>query len=239
MYEERSYRGWVEPAGLVASRVCQAESDLLIHAPEPLAERAGALLAEVRADLEAYIRRRPDFAAARAPLAAGAGAPLIARRMAAAAADWGVGPMAAVAGALAEAVGERLGAADGALLVENGGDCYLRHAAPLTARLWAGAGSPFADRVRFRLPAAPGGQGLCTSSGTVGHSYSAGRADAVCVLAASAPAADAAATALANAVAGPADVDAALQRARAAGGLDGVLIACGERLGLWGEIELL
>ncbi len=57
MYQERTYRGWVEPAGLVASRVCQAASDLLIHAPEPVAERAGALLAEVERAL-GYLRQR-------------------------------------------------------------------------------------------------------------------------------------------------------------------------------------
>jgi ApbE superfamily uncharacterized protein (UPF0280 family) len=103
--------------------------------------------------------------------------------------------------------------------------------------LYAGEASPFAHGVCFAV-AAPEGKGVCTSSGTVGHSLSFGRADAVVAVAASAIEADAAATALANGIQVPADVDALVAREAGLGRLSALVACAGDRLGMWGEIEM-
>ncbi|MBM4271232.1 MAG: hypothetical protein FJ139_03600 [Deltaproteobacteria bacterium] len=81
--------------------------------------------------------------------------------------------------------------------------------------------------------------GICTSSGTVGHSLSFGRADAVCVVSQSAIIADASATAIGNLVKRKSDIAFALKRGLNIEGVRGVLIIMGEKFGAAGEIELL
>ena len=107
----------------------------------------------------------------------------------------GVGPMAAVAGAIAEHVGLGLLKSTNHVIVENGGDIFIKTDAPLTVGIFAGKSS-LSLRIGIRLSGGPKPMAVCTSSGTVGHSLSLGRADAVCVAADSCAIADAAATAI-------------------------------------------
>jgi hypothetical protein len=80
--------------------------------------------------------------------------------------------------------------------------------------------------------------GICTSSGTVGHSLSFGKSDAVCVLSKSAALADAAATAVGNIVREKKDIERGLERGKEIEGVSGVLIIVGEKMGAWGDIHL-
>ena len=80
--------------------------------------------------------------------------------------------------------------------------------------------------------------GICTSSGTVGHSLSFGRADAVCVVSKSSTMADAAATAIGNMVKGKGDIRAALMKGLEIEGVLGVLVIVGDQFGVIGEMEL-
>ena len=98
--------------------------------------------------------------------------------------------------------------------------------------------SPLSFRVGLKIPAADHGWGVCTSSGTVGPSFSFGRADAACVLAPSAALADAAATAIGNLVISSADLPQGLEKAQTIPGLTGVVIIIGDKLGAWGDMEL-
>lgn len=235
MFQERTYRHWVKADDLVASHVRRDESDLYILSKQDATAAAGGLLAEVRQDLEAYIRRDEKFCTTLKPHRTAYDAPLIARRMAAAAARYEVGPMAAVAGAIAECVGEQL---SGDAVVENGGDIFVRSGRPLTFTLYAGEESPFTGRLRFS-PRVEGSYGVCTSSGTVGHSKSFGKADAVCVIARDAAVADAAATALCNRVESEADLDRVLEAAAADDEILGLIAVMGERIGIWGCVEIV
>ena len=79
--------------------------------------------------------------------------------------------------------------------------------------------------------------GICTSSGTVGHSLSYGKADAVIVLAPSTTLADAAATAIGNHILKPEDIPGGIEFARSIGGLKGAVIIQGEQVGVWGEVK--
>jgi hypothetical protein len=165
-------------------------------------------------------------------------APSLVHGMAAAAKRFGVGPMASVAGAVAKYVGEGLAEFD-ELIIENGGDIFVRSKGPVTMSLYAGELSPFTGRIKFRVHPEGGAIGVCTSSGTVGHSMSLGKADAVTVICDSALDADAAATALCNEVRRESDVDRVIERASACEEIRGMVIALGERLGVWGDVELI
>jgi hypothetical protein len=121
------------------------------------------------------------------------------------------------------------------VVVENGGDIYLRNETDLVSVIHAGSSS-LSDLMAFVIPA--GEWGICTSSGTLGHSFSRGRADAVTVICASAPLADAWATALANRVQGAADIEPTLDYAGQDPEIRGCAVIAEERVGVRGEFEL-
>ncbi|MFO7899269.1 MAG: UPF0280 family protein, partial [Planctomycetota bacterium] len=104
--------------------------------------------------------------------------------------------------------------------------------------LFAGKGSPFSGQLRFR-PRDLTEAGVCTSSGTVGPSRSFGRADAVVAVARDTALADAAATAVGNRIHSAEDVQRAVDMERERAALDGLLIAFGKALGVWGAIEIV
>jgi ApbE superfamily uncharacterized protein (UPF0280 family) len=146
--------------------------------------------------LENYGRRQPDFFQSLSPLPDREGPPLI-RRMLQAAQLAGVGPMAAVAGALAEEIGVNIRSLCPDVLVENGGDLYIRRRRPSRVRIYSGWGD-FSSPLSLLLPA--GEWGIASSSGLYGHSFSQGEAEMVTVVCPSAVMADAFATGIANKV---------------------------------------
>ncbi len=146
--------------------------------------------------------RHPEFLKSLAPVTAASDAPPLFRTMIEAAEAAGVGPMAAVAGAVAQADGRFLVEDSPQVIVENGGDIFPASREDRLVSIYAGD-SPFSQELDIRVGAAQTPIGLCTSSGTVGHSLSLGRSDAVSVLSPSTAMADAAATAGGNLIQGP------------------------------------
>lgn len=191
-----------------------------------------------RGHIEGYIHSYPGFATTLVPWKKQSIAPEIVRKMIAAGSAAGVGPMAAVAGAVAESVGQRLLKHSQQVVVENGGDIFLKTDAPLVAGVFAG-NSPLSMKMGIRLPHTGDGVGLCTSSGTVGHSYSTGTADAVCVLAPSCALADAAATAVGNRIRSPREIKSAIAFGRRIAGVLGIVVVVDREIGAWGQIELV
>lgn len=239
LYQERFYRCLAAPEGLERFQVRIRESDLLVFAERRLEKLAYQALGQARGEIERYIERQGQFARCLEPCEVADSAPEIVKTMADSARAWGVGPMAAVAGAIAEYVGRALLAESNSVIVENGGDIFLALPRRARLRLYAGEDSPFADRVVFEVPQSRNGLGVCTSSGTVGHSLSFGRADAVVAVADKCAHADAAATAIANDVKSPADVPGLVDRISRERRLRGLLVAAGDNLGLWGDIRIL
>ena len=91
--------------------------------------------------------------------------------------------MAAVAGGIAECVGQGLlDAGHKEIIVENGGDLFLSRSVALTVSIFAGQ-SPLSNRLGLNIVPEQMPLGICTSSGTVGHSLSFGLADSVTVVA--------------------------------------------------------
>jgi hypothetical protein len=192
-----------------------------------------------RRRLEIHIAHCPEFLHSLTPLPENPLAPLIARRMIHAAQEAGVGPMAAVAGAMAQMVAEDLQTWSPLIIIENGGDCYLNLREDVTVGVYAGPESPFTNRLGLRFSGDRFPLAICTSSGTIGHSLSFGRADAVTVVAKDAALADAAATAIGNRVGTRGDVAPALETAQSIREIEGVLIVIQDKVGIWGNMEVV
>lgn len=242
-YVERTYRNQARGKGLVSFSVCYKESDLLISvdqesfSPE-LKNIAFSLLYRCRRELEKYLAQDPVFGWSLVPHHVSPRVPRLVRVMAAAAIRAGVGPMAAVAGAISEVVGRGLLRFTREVIVENGGDIYLKVLRPRLVGIFAGE-SPLSERVGLLVDPCLRVRGICTSSGTVGPSFSFGRADAALVVGSTAALADAVATAVGNMVQTAADFPHALEFACGIKGIKGVVIIQGDQLGAIGDLELV
>jgi uncharacterized protein len=210
-----------------------------------LAIRAG------RRNLERYLLLNPAFRDSLVPLpdplpdssiplSPGSGTvPPLARAMHRASLATGVGPMAAVAGAFAEAAGRAaLTAGARESIVENGGDIFMKLESPLVIGLYAGDSS-LSGKLAFMIEPDRTPLGVCSSSGTLGHSLSFGKCDLATVFSADTALADAAATLAANLVSTEADIQPTLERVGAIPGILGLLIIKGGKLGMTGVLPPL
>jgi hypothetical protein len=238
MYEPRKYRNLIDIPKLAPYRVIVKETDLMVYAETKLIEEARDLVLKQRGYVENFIKLHPDFATALVPWAAPAPAPGIIVTMIKAARNAGVGPMAAIAGAIAEQVGLGLLKSTDQVIVENGGDVFIKMNSPVTVGIFAG-NSPLSMHVGLKLNTDFKPQAVCTSSGTIGHSLSLGKADAVCVVADSCSVADAAATAIGNLIGSPADIEAAIKAGSSMENLTGIAIIVEGKMGMWGELEVV
>lgn len=237
MYQPRTYRLWIKDSDLVSSTATVKETDLYIRAQRNLKKEALEAILKYRTSLESYIERNPQFLTALEPLPVAKDAPLVVKEMAWAASRAGVGPMAAVAGALAECVGRELLAFSGEVIVENGGDLFLRISKKRLVGIYAGD-SPFTGKIALEIQPEETPLGVCTSSGTVGPSLSFGRADAVIVLSSSTSLADAAATAIGNLIKETSNIPHGIEFAQGIDGLGGVVVIKGDKMGVWGKVRI-
>jgi len=236
-YSERTYREKVTAKDLLFFRVVVKETDLSVHADVKLENQARDLVFDSRHQLETYMRFHPGFATSLLPRAEDPYAPPIVKEMIRATRKVDVGPMAAVAGAIAQYVGEGLLGFTDQVIVENGGDIFLKADRPLSVSVFAGA-SPLSGKIGLQIPLRQMPIGICTSSATVGHSLSMGITDALCLLSSSAALADGAATALGNRVKKKADLDKVASWAGQIDGIVGGIAIVGDRMVAWGDIEL-
>jgi hypothetical protein len=189
-----------------------------------------------RKELEDYARSNPKFLYTLEPIPV-PNEPLVARLMAEAAEKANVGPMAAVAGVLADlTVKDMLADGCSVAVVEDGGEVSAVSDRPIDVALAAGD-VPLSKRFGFRLTDFP--LGVATSSGRFSHALSFGDAEAATVFCRNAGLADAAATAVGNVVKGE-DCEGAVQRgidkALSIQGVEGVLIIYREFTGTAGKI---
>jgi ApbE superfamily uncharacterized protein (UPF0280 family) len=237
-YEERKYRKYIYAPDLVKFEVAVKESDLLILAKQDLTTQAREAIINFRTLLEKYIKEHPEFSTTFEPYFVWFSAPSIVKTMTWATRKTKVGPMASVAGALAEYVGRELLKFSDEVVVENGGDIFIKTLNKRRVAVYAGS-SPFSENIALEIEPQDTPCGVCTSSGTVGHSFSFGQADAVCVFADSTALADAAATAICNKVKSETDIEKALKFAKKIKGLKGVLIIKDEHMGAIGKIKIV
>ena len=220
-----------------------AETDLRVTAVSPLPEGfKAALAARVRAlrgELEAWIVLHPGVRRSLLPVPLSeSGAPEIVRRMTEAASVAGVGPFAAVAGAIAQMAAESLSVLSPDLIIENGGDIYMYSRRDRVVGLLPDPESGVLLGLNVAASACP--LALCASSATIGHSLSFGQGELVLVRSPDGALADALATAFCNRLQGPGDVRdvVALAKRYARHGLTGIFAQCGGAVGVWGDMEL-
>lgn len=189
-----------------------------------------------RQELELYVRANPKFLHTLTPISAPE-KPLVAKMMAEAASKAGVGPMAAVAGAIADlAVLEMKQTHCDVAVVENGGEISADSNQPVNVAVAMGE-EPLSRRFGFRLTDFP--IGVATSSGRFSHALSFGDAEAATVFCKNATIADAAATAVCNIVKGEdpeRGIKAGISTGLSIEGVEGVLISYKGQIGTAGKI---
>ncbi len=148
-----------------------------------------------------------------------------------------VGPMAAVAGTIAQFVGRDLLEYTDELIVENGGDIFLKTERPVTVSIFAGS-SKLSDKLGIVIYPDQMPAGICTSSATVGHSLSLGSADSVSIISSNASIADAAATALGNRITNQFTLKREIESMRESKDIKGGVVIIGKTMASWGEVEL-
>jgi ApbE superfamily uncharacterized protein (UPF0280 family) len=237
-YLERIYRNKISKNNLKVFNVTVQETDLFVSADSDLSPVVLTSVHRHRSSLESYIDSHVEFLTSLTPLSYDKFAPEIIRDMLKASCKAGVGPMAAVAGAVAEHVGRDILQYSRNVIIENGGDIYLKTVNDLHIGIFAGQ-SPLSNRVSIKVRREEMPLGICTSSGTVGHSLSFGSADACCIKAKSSALADASATAVGNMVKSKKDIQFALKEGMKIDGVLGILIFVGNQMGLTGDVEIV
>ena len=238
MYQPRFYRSWGRQS-LIGWTVSYRETDLFIRSAQPHYDYSLSVIKQLRQCLDRYIAKDPSFYSSLTPVLVDAEAPDVIQQMADCAQLAKVGPMAAVAGIVAQHLGLALLNKVDEVMVENGGDIFLATKYDCIIGLYAGDQSPFTGKVGLKILADQTPIGICTSAGTVGPSLSFGCADAVTVLSPSTPLADAVATASANRIKRAQDIDETIAWARSIPEVMGIVIIKDARIGLWGDIEIV
>jgi len=239
-YERRFYRNWIRAKDLYLTRISVKETDLQILTDKPieknfLKERVSAY----RQDIEGYIAKDRRFFTSLKPIPVELHAPAIVRAMAKGAKKANVGPMAAVAGAIAQYIGkDLLRRGVGEVIIENGGDIFMKTKKIRYLGIYAGR-SKLSGKFSLRIHPADTPLGVATSSGSVGHSLNFGNADAVVILGKDALLADSVATATANLVESANDFRKAIDFAKKIPQICGILIILKDNLAIWGKIELV
>ena len=187
-------------------------------------------------EIEKHIGKYPKFLSSLSPLEIPPDAPSTAKLMYKAAKACGVGPMAGVAGTFAHQSVINSGLAESEeVIVENGGDIYLRITAPLVLGVYAGK-SAIGGKIAFEILPEETPLAICSSSGKMGHSTSFGNCDLACVVSKDTALADCAATAAANMVKNEKDISRALDWAMGIPAVRGVMIILDDKIGTAGRL---
>lgn len=238
MAQKRIYRELHKGKDLIYFKVKVEQTDLDIAARSMLRKEALQLVKRYRNDIEEYIKRDKRFLTSLTPIPCLPDAPAIVRRMCMAAHMAGVGPMAAVAGAISEFVGRELLKFSAEIIVENGGDIFIKSQRDRLVGIYAGD-SPLRQKIGLKISAEDTPLGICTSAGKIGHSLSLGKADAVVIVSKDTPLADAVATAVGNIVRTAGDIQKGISFARRIEGVLGAVIIVEDKCGAWGHVELV
>lgn len=221
---------------LKSFRVVYKETDLFILAEKDLTSETLSLVRSIRLPLEAYILKNPLFLKSLQPLPEDPDAPEIVRTMLKAGIVAKVGPMASVAGAIAEKVGRTLlkKGLTSQIAVENGGDIFVFLKKPVKIALFAGD-SPFSGKIALLIKKELMPCGVCSSSGKIGHSLSFGKADAITVVHKDTAIADALATAFGNILKTKEDFKKIVSKAKKIKDLIGIVAILEDKLFLFGK----
>lgn len=244
MFEPRFYRNNMGKERFDSFSIAYKETDLWIGLNRVFEKKyipayVQWYIINSRKTIEDYSRENPEFLTSLSPIdVARTGDELVVKM-----ADFGrkadVGPMASVAGVIAHKTGEILKKKFNPreIVIENGGDIYLDISEPLTVSIYAGE-SQLSGKIGLKICPRYSPLGICTSSGTVGPSYSSGKADAVVIACKETGLADAYATSYCNRVKNTEDIDKVLDELKSNDDILASVIVMGDRMGISGSFGL-
>jgi uncharacterized protein len=236
MYQERFYRDWTKSA--YQMEAAYKESDLLLSSDKELSRpRVLALVEKYYRLIEDYAASNHLFATSLSPIDEDPQAPVIIQDMIKGGRIAGVGPFACVAGAVAAYVGGELLNDCGEIIVENGGDIFLRIASPKKVGVYLGEGFS-ADTLVLNIKNRLEPFGIASSSAKLGPSLSFGRADLAMIIASDAIVADGFATTLGNKIKTSGDAALVMESFQDNPFIQGILVAVEGKVFMWGDIEI-
>jgi len=239
IYLDRSnYRCCVKNKEKYAWMVSYYYTDILISSNKNIKDRIEKPLKKIYEILDICIKNEPYFLKSLSPIRIKPSFPPVIKEMCAKSAVFNVGPMAAVAGTVNEYLASNLQKYCDILIIENGGDTYVKAGRDINVGIYV-KNPNFKDRIAIKINAKNMPCGLCSSSGTFGHSFSMGKCDLAVVLAKSAITADAAATAFANSISLEDDIPGRIDYFKRLEDIKGLLAIKNKRIGVWGAIEFL
>lgn len=216
-----NYRTYInETKKILSYEVVYKETSLFIRCEKNFKTKILRNLISLRKPIEKYIEKNPEFLTSLKPIVPQKDAPQIIKTMCEVSQKTGIGPMSSIAGTIAEFLGyEILKWIDKEnlkkfLIIENGGDIFAYVDEPITIGIYAGKNSPFTDKLSLKINLLNQPLGICTSSGSVGHSLSFGKADATIIISSSASFSDTLATATCNLVKTEKDITQAVEFAK-------------------------
>ncbi|MFH1768078.1 MAG: UPF0280 family protein [Candidatus Omnitrophota bacterium] len=236
VYQERFYRYYSRPK--CSLEISYRESDLYIISDKPLAkEKTKEILIKYYCQIEEYIKKNPSFFTSLSPLALDENAPLIVQDMVKASCLAAIGPFSAVAGAVAFYLGKELLNYCRELIIENGGDIFMKINGTKRIGLYLGENfTPKALTIKVKKEKLP--FGICSSSAKIGPSLNFGKADLLTVKAKDSIVADSFATAYANRIKKVKDIAGIFKQAQTNFLIDAIVIVFEGKLYFWGDIEL-
>lgn len=232
------YRNKIKSKNKYNWRILYKYSDILISSDKDVSSKLKKLIKEIYSVLESHIRENPSFQKSLSPVESKPQYNPVIKTMCAKSAVFNVGPMAAVAGAVCDFIAYGLDDFCRCLIIENGGDVFIKNDENVDVGVYL-KNKHFADEIYLRIKKDDMPCGLCSSSGSFGHSLSMGKSDLVTVLAVSAISADAAATSVANNIKSPKDISKTINSYKNIEDIRGILIIKDDKLGIWGNIELI
>ena len=233
---ERFYRNLIKVENLKKFVVKVKETDILVFAEKNLKKEIEEEVKKQREILERYIKIHPEFYFSFSPVEVESNEEII-KLMSLSSKLTKTGPMASVAGAIAEIIGRKFLPLSEEIFIENGGDIFLNLKNEVKIGIYAGK-SPFSMKIGIKIKK-ENPVGIATSSGTVGHSFSYGDADAVTVISNSSAFSDGAATYFGNLIKGKIDKELIEREINDFPFIEGMLIIRRKELFVWGKIELI
>lgn len=235
MYQPRDYRKSFTDR-LKWYNVCVEETDLMIGTDEDCSELVLKTVRTLRKEIYAAIRDNGEFLTSLVPVEyKGEG---VVKAMVEAAKLAEVGPFAAVAGAINDMLAEKLMDKSKQIIIENGGDIYIKSDQDRLIGIYAG-NSVLSGKFAIEIQKDLFPVGVCTSSATVGHSFSMGKADAAVVISKTCAVADAFATAFCNRIKKTEDIAPALEWVNGFDEVIGAVAVMNDKIGAIGNIKLV
>ena len=233
-----AYRSSVEKNNKYTWHIVYKHSDLLISSDKDIGAIIEEPLKEIYSQLEFCIRKDPQFLKSLVPLAQKSYYPEAIKKMCRLSSEFNVGPMAAVAGIVNDFLSQRVEKLCSYLVIENGGDIYAKSGSDLKIGIYAG-NNFFSDKIVFKINSSDMPCGICSSSGTFGHSLSLGKCDLAVIISGSPVSADAAATAAANSVKSEEDIGKSIDYFYSFKSVLGILLIKNKKIGIKGNLQLL